>query len=159
MMTKTPADQKEVDSIVAEMITQTIDVLDASKESQQLFLTEFETCSDLLESGDSAEAMRKLNDVLPGLQDFAIFCRHVLELADCLLPEEYINELQELCNNFQELLAALLKETENKDYVEVADILRYDLSDNLNKFFPLFSSLKTEFNKCLLQGRENNTEL
>ncbi len=141
-------DQEKVNEIVVELVDATIDALQQSQDTKGKFQEMLEDCSDSFEFGEDAEGFEKLKDLTNTLRDFVVFCKNVHDLAECLIEPEVTRTFGEHCQKLEGYLLTLVAELEQQNFVEISDILRYDLQDAINAFFPHFEKIAEELKEC-----------
>ena len=124
----------------------TINALMDSQEGLDEFRRIFMQSSDCFDEGKNVDGMSRLNDAISHLAEFAKFCATVQEVCNTNLNEDSTNELTQKCESFQSLLDQIVKESEAQNYMEVSDILRFDLTDLMTSYSMLFPRLANELN-------------
>lgn len=124
-----------------------IHALENSQNGFDSFNSSFQQCANAFEIGNDTDGMKILTELINPLKSFSQFCADVMRLPNSDIPENLFNELQSQCQTFQELLTDILEEMQSNNFVEVGDILKYDLGD-------LISSMGESFPKIALALRE-----
>ena len=70
-----------------------------------------------------------------------------MDICENNLANKSVSRISSTCETFQTLLATLLSEIESRNYIEVADILRFDLTDLMLSFGNLFPEIASELIK------------
>ena len=108
----------------------------------------FTTCANAFEVGDDVTGLQEIHMILPCLGDFSNFCADMISSHHQEIKSGLMDTLSEQCEQFQSLLGDMVQEMEDKNFVEVGDILKYDLGDlvvQMDKTFPLIAeSLKVD---------------
>ena len=112
-----------------ELTSTLIHALENSQQGFDEFKTMFSNCASAFELGKDAEGIEILTAVLQPLNDFSNFCANISSTHALLIPEELLIDFTKQCETFKTLVEELLTEMEDKNYIEVGDILKYDLGD------------------------------
>ncbi len=135
MVNNQEKEKKELDDM-------TIKALEESKAGFDVFSQMFKKCSDFYDNGSDFNGTELLTkEIIPSLQDFAAFCASLLETTFGKIKTDTQNKFEENCKNFETLLQSLLEEMKGKNYIEVGDILRFDLFDLMKDFAEIFETM------------------
>jgi predicted solute-binding protein len=126
-----------------ELTSMLINALDNSSEGFKAFKSMFNICSKAFEIGDDALGLKTLGEIIPGLRDYSLFCADLLGSHSEIIESTLLKEMEEHCESFQNLLGEIVQEMEENNFVEVGDILKYDLGDILVKMADLFPKIAT----------------
>lgn len=113
------------------------DGLDGLGEFKNLF-TEI---SDLFENGNDVEALQRIGDLSQALGDFANFAGSLNQNCLLWLPETQLTDLADANAKFETHINGILDEAQNRNFIEVADILRYDLPELMDNYHTIFVAL------------------
>ena len=133
-------DVKEVEK-VREL---TIEALGNTEPAISQFNQLFEQCSDLFDQGKEEEAIARFQDIISVLGEFAHFCASVREVSEGAIDPETSEKFNRLCSIMESDLGSLTDEMEHKNFIEISEILRYDMVDLVVQFGESFESIKTE---------------
>ena len=116
-----------------------IHALNNSQEGFSTFKKMFNDCANSFEVGEDAKGMQIISSLIQPLQEFCNFCADIMSTHSYMIDEENLNLLKEQCNQLESLMGELVKEMEDGNFVEVGDILKYDMGDlttQMSKSFP-----------------------
>ena len=121
--------------------TLTINALREGTAGLDAFDDLFKRCSDAFEQGDDKAGHKQIAELLGHLRDFAVFCGAILEHSQAWIPASSVDELTAANQVFERTLHALLSGYEAGDVISVADVLRIDFCDVMNRYRGLFPRL------------------
>ena len=116
-----------------------VHALNNSTEGFATFKNMFNECANAFEVGEDAKGLKIITELIAPLGDFCNFCADMIQTHSHLIGEEHMKTLEEQCETLEELMGELVKEMEDGNFVEVGDILKYDLGDlttQMSKSFP-----------------------
>ncbi len=129
-----------------ELTNSLIFALNNSSEGFKNFKTMFNDCANAFELGNDAKGLKIISELIQPLQDFCYFCADILSSHAHIMDPAHLKQLESQCEKLQTLMGEMLKEMEDGNFVEVGDILKYDMGDltlQMSKSFPeLASSLQ-----------------
>ena len=131
---------KEVEK-VKEM---TIEALGNTSPAIRQFNQLFEECSDLFDQAKEEEAIARFQEIIGVLAEFAHFCASVREVSADSINTETSEKFNRLCSIMESDLGSLTNEMEHRNFIEISEILRYDMVDLMVQFGESFESIKTE---------------
>ena len=138
-----------------EELTETlIHALENSQDGFNALKTSFNECAEAFELGDDPKGLNILNDIIPPLKDFSNFCADMISTHAAEFDESIFSELTENCENLQNSFTDLIQEMEDKNLVEVGDILKYDLGDITAKMADIFPKIA----ECLKKSISVNSK-
>ena len=137
MMTETDAD-------TAKLKDDLIFALNNSEDGLKLFQEKFKDVSEAFEVGKIAEAAAVLKEVLGPISEFSQFLADVLTTIPPYVSEESYGELTMKCERLESFLNEMLTEMEDENFLELGDIMRFDLGDLMKEFDALFPKLADE---------------
>ena len=115
-------------------------VLDKSPEEFERMKTLFKQVSDAFDAADDQTGLMLISDkVFPIIRSLTEFCGAIFDYHLSILGEDVGSEFCAKVKRLNELLVELAEETNNGNFTEVGDILRFDLFDfivDLEEFFP-----------------------
>lgn len=124
-----------------------VHALNNSQEGFKTFKTMFNDCANAFETGDDAKGLKIIRDLIQPLQDFCYFCADMISTHSHIMPAEKLKVLEEQCETLQNLMGELLKEMEDGNFVEVGDILKYDMGDLTSQMAKSFPELADSIEK------------
>ena len=126
-----------------------IHALENSQEGFDALKNSFNECAEAFELGDDPKGLNTLNAIIPPLKDFSNFCADMISTHASELDENLFNELSDNCESLQNSFSDLIQEMEDKNFVEVGDILKYDLGDITGKMADAFPKIAASLKKKL----------
>ena len=126
-----------------EMRELTIDTLQKAVIGNDEFIKIFESCSDAFEEGEDSKAMGIISETIPHLTEFSVFCTQILVNCRTMITDDQFSMMNQLGNTLANHITELVNESENGNYIGMADILRIDLSELFNKYSELFPQIAT----------------
>ncbi len=115
-------------------------VIDKSPQEFERMKALFKRASDAFDMADDQNGLQLLSDeVFPIVRSLAEFCSSIFDYHLSILGEEVGFEFCEKVKRLNELLTELAEQTNNGNFTEVGDILRFDMFDfitDLEGFFP-----------------------
>ena len=118
-----------------------IHALENSQAGFTSFKETFAQCSAAFELGKDQEGIQLLSSLLPPIKDFTAFCADIARTHGENIPEALFQEFDKQCSTFKDLIADMLEEMEDCNYVEVGDILKYDLGDLIDSMAVTFQKI------------------
>ncbi|NQZ56093.1 MAG: hypothetical protein HRT88_01295 [Lentisphaeraceae bacterium] len=137
-----------------ELTEMLIHALENSQVGFDSFKESFQQCASAFEIGNDQEGVRVLTELIDPLKGFSRFCADMIGSHVENIPEELFNELGTQCETFQNLLADILEEMESSNFVEVGDILKYDLGDLISSMSESFPTIALALRKSVPQTQE-----
>ncbi len=118
----------------------TIFALDNSEKAFEEFRKCTREIGECFDTGRDEEAFAIIKETFyPGVIGLAQFCHSMLEMNHDVLGKELSERLCSDLAQINELLTSVAKETENGNFTEIGDVLRFDFIDviaSLSKSFP-----------------------
>ena len=127
-----------------------IHALDNSQDGFVLFKQNFDECALAFEVGDNAKGLKLVEGLSKPIQDFLRFCVDTVSTHAEYIGEDLFNKLCGQCESFENLIKEVLVEMEEENYVEVGDILKYDLGDLIGQMAIIFPKLSEAVTKGAL---------
>ncbi|MCM8530360.1 MAG: hypothetical protein NE330_04300 [Lentisphaeraceae bacterium] len=124
-----------------ELTEMLINALENSNGGFDELKSQFNVCADAFEIGDDAKGLQTLAGLLGNLKDFSNFCADMISTHHETISEELMCDLTDQCELFQNLLGDMVQEMEESNFVEVGDILKYDLSDLITQMSQTFPTI------------------
>jgi len=118
-----------------------IHALDNSQAGFKSFKEVFAQCSAAFELGNDQEGIKLLSSILSPIKDFTSFCAEITRTHGQSIPPEIFGEFEQQCSTFKDLITDMLEEMEEGNYVEVGDILKYDLGDLIDAMSVTFPKI------------------
>lgn len=115
-----------------------------SSDGLALFQEKFKACSEAFEVGKLPEAAAILREVLGPISEFSQFLADVITSSHEYVSEETFGELTKKCERLESFLNEMLSEMEGENFLELGDIMRFDLGDLMKEFDALFPKLADE---------------
>lgn len=137
MMTETDADMEQ---LKADLVF----ALNNSAEGLKIFQEKFTEVSEAFEVGKIAEAAGTLKEVLGPIAEFSQFLADVITTIHPYISEDSFGELTMKCERLESFLNEMLNEMEDENFLELGDIMRFDLGDLMKEFDVLFPKLADE---------------
>ncbi|HON56132.1 MAG TPA: hypothetical protein PLJ38_03860 [bacterium] len=121
-----------------------LEKIEASNKELETVKTELPLIAEKLQVGESVEAMNILKErfgILESIVNFyyQIQCSISIEYDKLMIKEK---SMQDYLNDYLKLLKDLLDAMETKDYVMLADLLEYELSEFISVFIESFVKIK-----------------
>jgi len=120
----------------------TVETLKNTGEGIEEFRKTFTKASDAFEDGRDSEGFQTIRDIHPHLQEFANFCGTLRTQCENWLSEDDLRGLDDLNQKFSQCLTTLIEAMENGDVLEIADLLRADLSEIIGNYNAVFSDIR-----------------
>lgn len=134
----------ETDTDTAKLKQDLIFALNNSEDGLKLFQEKFKDISEAFEVGKIAEAASLLKEILGPIAEFSQFLADVLTTIHAFISEESYGELTVKCERLESFLNEMLTEMEDENFLELGDIMRFDLGDLMKEFDALFPKLADE---------------
>ncbi len=123
----------------------TIQTLENAGEGLTEFQKIFQQASDAFEDGRDSEGFQLINgELIPRIQEFTEFCGTLRNQCSTWLSEDQLKELDDMNQALSNTLQTVNNALESGDVLELADVLRTELSDSLEKYRTVFSNLKNQ---------------
>jgi hypothetical protein len=136
-----------------ELTEELIKALENSTAGFDLFKKSFDDCASAFEVGDDQIGLKIIENLTKPLQDFLNFCADMIGTHANVIEEDLFKEICDQCESFENLINELLQEMEDKNYVEVGDILKYDLGDLTKQMAKTFPKIANDLKKALLSTK------
>ncbi|OGV54732.1 MAG: hypothetical protein A2X49_09675 [Lentisphaerae bacterium GWF2_52_8] len=123
----------------------------ALESSQDAFIKlkeAFKASSESFDLGNDAIGLQLIKDeIIPQLSNLYQFCYTLINVFDAVLSDDVREEMQSSFASLEALMRTLTDETEAGNFTEVGDILRFDLSDQINQLSVSFPKIAECFRK------------
>lgn len=124
----------------------TILSLERSHEEFENLRKSFQVISEHFDAGRDAEGLTQIvNEVIPKIEPLQSFCFTLGDTFAEIIGEELLDELIAKVNAVHDIVETLEEETENGNFTEVGDILRFDFYDLVNELDSLFPKMTQKF--------------
>lgn len=117
------------------------DALRQAQDGFEEFRKLFEACSDIFEDGEDAAGFKKLQEVLPILNNFIGFTHDVIFNCKDLMKEEHIQEMNRVNSSLEETLQEMVAEAEQGNIPAVSELLRGKLCNMMKRYSDLFPKI------------------
>ena len=126
-------------------VGETINALRNSEVGFKEMASTFGQCGDLFDQGRDAEGAALLTQKLfPELTEFAGFLAALRSNTRDMLSPAMSAKLVSICAEFEKILGLMTKELAGSNFIEIGDIIRFDLSDMLRSFSKVFTEMAGE---------------
>jgi len=131
------------DLTVREALIQT---LDQSPQEFELMKRDFKRASDAFDLAHDQDGLQIVrDDIVPRMQALIGFCLSIYEYHLNILGKEYAEDFCARTVQLNSLMEKISKETENGNFTEVGDILRFDFYDFINDMNMFFQKIRPVF--------------
>lgn len=138
----------EADKLTEELIH----ALNHSQEGFKTFKTMFDDCANYFEIGEDAKGLEIIGSLIEPLQGFCNFCADMICTHSHMIDKDNLDLLKKQCEQLESLIGELVKEMEDGNYVEVGDILKYDVGELTTQMSGSFPKLARSINNYEVSG-------